>query len=319
MHPELRLVTPLERLMYLRTLPLFGGLRAAELAVLAEHAVERRFGRGELLTRADEPVDAMYILVNGLVRVSLGGSPVRTFGPGDSVGVFALLAGKRQEVEGVGKGPVLTLEVSGRTLFQILEERFTLLHHVLRETAGLLRAELTELELGYRPGNSPIARQLPERELDLVERLVVLHRVMPFGRDDPAGLGTLARRAREITRAEGDPLWRAGEPASSMLAVVGGSIAQPSESWGDDSVAETGALLGFVDLVAERERLHDASARTAIRALEIDREALIDVLEDRFDMAAECVAVLARRLLETFEQHARASDDLPAGLTSPAE
>ena len=65
----MRFVGPLERALYLKTLPHLEGLGSAEIAAFAEHAVERRYRRGAFVLKPEEPVPAFHVVVDGRLRV----------------------------------------------------------------------------------------------------------------------------------------------------------------------------------------------------------------------------------------------------------
>ncbi len=68
--------------------PLFGAIDQRELARLGRQITSPT---GAAITREGEPGDAFYVLLDGLVQVTIAGRFIRTLQPGDSFGEIALL------------------------------------------------------------------------------------------------------------------------------------------------------------------------------------------------------------------------------------
>jgi len=315
MRDKAHFVTPLERLMVLKGLPYFGGLPARYLAVLAEHAREVHFRRGEVLFRQGEPVPAIHALVRGEVRVSRQGEPFRRFRERDAVGVIGLLAQTAEGVEAVAQTEGISLALSRDVLFDIFEDHFAVLDHVLRRTAEILSDE--RRRLGSNARYTPVATMLsPQRRLDLLERIFVLQKALPFTVDSPDGLGQLATMTREVRHDAGEVLWREGDETDRFLVLVSGKVEHSRR--GETLTASSGHALGIVDVVAQRQRLHTATVKEPIVALSLDAEALLDVFEDHFEMGVACLALMGRFLLDIYESRARLADSLPTGLVVDA-
>lgn len=313
---EIRFVTPLERLMYLQTLPLFAELPSQELAVLARYAAERPVRAGEVLLREGQPVDAIYLVVEGTVRVHRGGRAFRTFGPRDAVGVFGLLAGADGGVEAVAGRDGLTLELPGRVLFDVFDDHFVIFDHVLRAVARVVRAERRSIDgdAGYeQPRLAAGAGELPSRPLNFAERMLVLRQSVPFAEASLMGLSQMARRATEVQIPPGRRLWSAGDPTGSALLLRTGVVAAETAT-GQAFRFGPGDGIGIMDVFAGEPRWYEATTETAVAAIEIGTEVLADVLEDHTAMARSCLALLANQALALFERRAGGSGPPPAGL-----
>lgn len=310
-------VTPLQRLMYLRTLPLFGSLPSEELAVLAEHTRERFYRRGRALLRGDQPVDAIHLLVRGEVQVRHQGHLVRTFRSRDAVGVMALLARSHEAVDAIALEDVISLELRGEVLYEIFEERFSMLFHVLQATCRLLRHERLQMPAGGYSRTAGEGMTCPTRPLDLVERTFFLRRSLPFAKSSLLGLGQMARHLREVRLDPRAPVWSIGDDATHILLLVCGRVRCRTEE-GETFRFGGGDGLGMIDMLAERPRWYDACAEHPIVALELERELLLDVLEDHVDVAMDCLSRMASDVLQVFQKRARAAhgSDVPVGLPS---
>lgn len=301
-----RFVAPYERLLYLSTLPLFGTLPPEELAVLARWTKERHFRRGEVLFDEGMPVPAIHMLVTGAVEVSRGGRVFRTFRAPDAVGVFGLLARTTGGVRAVARTAVTSLELAGDALEDIFEDRNSIFTHVLQATAKVLRDERRQLFDSSGSGSPLVPVVCPARELDLIERILLLRRVPMFAAASLVGLGQLSRRVRELRLEAGVHMWELGEYAGSSALLVCGSV----ECRFEGGVRRRGAgdAIGLVDLLAKELRSYAAVTVEPVVALVVDRDALLDMFEDHTEIGAECLASLARAVLDAFERRATAAN-----------
>ncbi|HSK02543.1 MAG TPA: cyclic nucleotide-binding domain-containing protein, partial [Kofleriaceae bacterium] len=92
------------------------------------------------------------------------------------------------------------------------------------------------------------------------------------------------------------PIHRPGEDADGLLVILDG-VAREARAPGPGIVAP-GAVLGALELLAERPYASALDAVTAVRALRLPRAALFDVMEDHTDFAIALLGRLAGELLD---------------------
>ncbi|HLN85416.1 MAG TPA: cyclic nucleotide-binding domain-containing protein, partial [Candidatus Limnocylindrales bacterium] len=90
---------PREKLPGLSATPFFAALDAATFNELLTELKLIRLSRGEILFRAGDAGDSMFVLLSGRLRVSIDGNgggieTIRELSRGDSVGELALLTGE---------------------------------------------------------------------------------------------------------------------------------------------------------------------------------------------------------------------------------
>src|SRR5262245_3396387 len=106
----MRFVGPLERARYLKTLAPLEGLVPAEIAIFAEHAVERRYRRGAHILKAGELVPACHVVVEGRLQVQSPKDPQPTeVGPRETAGLLTVLARSTRGADAVALEDTLTL------------------------------------------------------------------------------------------------------------------------------------------------------------------------------------------------------------------
>jgi CRP/FNR family transcriptional regulator len=76
----------------LKKVPLFSGLSDRELKQVAQSMKERTFNAGDTVTEEGKGGIGFFVIGDGTAKVSIGGTEVRTFGPGDYFGEIALVA-----------------------------------------------------------------------------------------------------------------------------------------------------------------------------------------------------------------------------------
>ncbi|HSK53179.1 MAG TPA: HEAT repeat domain-containing protein [Clostridia bacterium] len=120
-------MSELDRMLVLRTVPLFGDLDPEDLQRIAASALERRYLAGEELVREGELGDELIVIVEGhvrVVRVEDGGERLlRTYGPGNHIGELAVLRDRPRAATVIANDEVLGLVIGGEALRAILHER----------------------------------------------------------------------------------------------------------------------------------------------------------------------------------------------------
>ena len=118
----------MERVMFLRRVPLFVDLPPPDLKPIAMIAEEDAFPDGETIAEQGEPGDAMHIIVSGEVSIVLSGGQraeqslaVRM--PGEVIGEMALISSKPRMASLVARGPVRVLTIGQRAFEALLRER----------------------------------------------------------------------------------------------------------------------------------------------------------------------------------------------------
>ena len=291
-----------ERILHLKKVAVLADLSAADLAVVAGHMQERLFAQGSVLLREGEPISAVYLVVDGVVRCARRGRPLGDLGPGDgAVGGFAVFARDGDGMEARALTDVLTLEMETDTILEILEDRFTITQHVLRQVSGVLVDLLVHNPalLGAVP-KVPRHAAIPEQDLNLVERLLFLRQSPVFEATSLNALAVMSRSMEERSFAAGETVWRTGDPSGYVMMIVSGSVVAETADGGRFTLGP-GTPLGAVESQAGRPRWYDAVAQTRLVALRGDVQKLIDVMEDNFEMALNFLTVISRWLLASIE------------------
>jgi hypothetical protein len=139
----------MERVVFLRRVPLFAELSPADLKHVAEVATEHAYPSGAVVAEEGEPGDELYILVEGEISVVIGGdgqgeTEVARRGVGDYVGEMSIITGEPRMATLRCVGDVRALAIDRKRFERILRERpdaslamMRVLSNRLRESHGL--------------------------------------------------------------------------------------------------------------------------------------------------------------------------------------
>jgi len=149
-----------------------------------------------------------------------------------------------------------------------------------------------------RGAGSTVA-QMPVRgdePLTFVERLAALSHSGAFSTRCLDALAELAHHVTEVRWQAGEEIWKVAAAAEHFLLPVAGRIRAQVPGAGSVTF-HPGATVGMHEALGGRARWYGAHSDAATRALRIEVEPFVDILEDHFDLALDFLAVLAGRLL----------------------
>jgi CRP-like cAMP-binding protein len=137
-------LTPVERVLILKGADLLKELGPRHLLDLAEVAREVEISKGETLYGEDDPADALYMVVEGRVRLSTGDRTTSEVGPGEAFGTWALVDDSRRghRAECIEDG--LALALQREDFYDRAAGDLTLLQEVLRVLAKRLRSIVSD-------------------------------------------------------------------------------------------------------------------------------------------------------------------------------
>jgi CRP-like cAMP-binding protein len=113
-----------DRVIFLRKVPLFAALPPQDLRPIAAVSEEYLFPEGEMLAVAGEPGDTMYVIVDGEVQVlGTDEQELTVRGPGDFIGEMAVISSQPRAASLLAKSAVRVLELRKPAFEAILRER----------------------------------------------------------------------------------------------------------------------------------------------------------------------------------------------------
>jgi len=157
------MLTPVERVLILKNADLLKEVGPRHLLSLAEVAREIEIAKGETLYEENDPADALYIVVEGRVRLSTGGQTTSEVGPGEAFGTWALVddSGRGHRAECLEDG--LAIALLREDFYEQASEDPALLQEIIRVLAKRLRSLVSDRPEEARVESEGIDKQ-PETQ-----------------------------------------------------------------------------------------------------------------------------------------------------------
>jgi hypothetical protein len=130
--------TPIERIIFLRRVPLFFELTPVDLKQVGAIATERTYPDGMVIAQQGEPGDEMYVIVSGEIRVLTGANmELARRKTGEYVGEMAIISQEPRMASLVAAGDVRLLCIDQKNFEGLLRERPETSLAVMRGVARL--------------------------------------------------------------------------------------------------------------------------------------------------------------------------------------
>ena len=152
-----------------KALYILGQLNDSDVEWIASHGRRQRLSDGEMIVREGAPLDALFITLDGELRVTLGdGTEVARLGPGEVVGEIAFVDSSLPSATVTATGDAYVLVLTQTTLRQRLGSDLGFAARFYRALAIFLadRLKTTTRRLGYGRGGDLDTREILEDELD---------------------------------------------------------------------------------------------------------------------------------------------------------
>jgi CRP-like cAMP-binding protein len=132
-------LTPVERVLILKGADLLRGVGPRHLLGLANVSREVPIYAGDTIYLETDPADALYIVVEGRVRISTDGRATSEVGPGEAFGTWSLIddSERGQRAECIEDG--LALSLSREEFYDVASADLAILQELVRVLAKRLR------------------------------------------------------------------------------------------------------------------------------------------------------------------------------------
>jgi CRP-like cAMP-binding protein len=291
----------IEQIRSLRSLFGLQSVSTSALAALAAHTTPVRIPKGVELATEGQPVDEMYVVIEGELATSRAGKQLGVFGPRSAVGALAAFAHDMYGYRCIATRETVALAMRAEEVLEVFEDHFEMLLTVLRAVAReSIDTRLALPGAGFSDEiRTDVAR--PTRQLDLVERLFCLRESFSIGLTHLDALAEIARTSREVHYPAGTPMWRIGDRSEQMIILVSGVVGARTAN---DMRFRFGPrdILGSLDTVAAVPRWYDAIVQEDVIALSHDAEVMIDLWEDHTELGFGILQLLAAMLLSLRER-----------------
>lgn len=133
-------LTIVDKARHLRRVPILSEASTDALADLAALATVEHYDADTVLFETGSPADAFYFIVEGEVVNQRNREDVSTGGPGQAVGVLAVLDSRSRAVTAVITEDSLLLRIGAEDFRDLLEQHHTLAKGVIKHLASQVRA-----------------------------------------------------------------------------------------------------------------------------------------------------------------------------------
>jgi CRP-like cAMP-binding protein len=116
---ELNLV---EKVIALEGVDLLSGLQPEQLARIASIATEVRYAPGKVVLAPSQPLDALFVVLEGRVSLAKDGSEIHTAEQNDVLGAWALFDSEPMPVTATAVEDVRLLRISRGDFFELLSD-----------------------------------------------------------------------------------------------------------------------------------------------------------------------------------------------------
>ena len=282
-----------ERMLHLRQIPVGALMPPHALRSIASYTELVRFAAGDTLMREGEPIHALCMLTEGSLRLSRGGASVGELSAPQTLGFLGILARMDATYDATAETDVRAFELPTDTLLELMEEHPELLRATIRYLGERMYYDLQEMPaeaLGLPFQEAP---PIPDRPLDIVERVMVLRRGSAFTTASVNALTVMAKQLEELRLEPGVRLWRRGDPADHMFLVVSGAVTCTAED-GRTFRYGPGTAVGGLEALADKTRWYEPVTEVHTVGLRGRSDHLMDLFENYFSMAMDFVSSLAR-------------------------
>ena len=128
-----------EKVLFLKSTPLFSGLAGEDISALARVAEVCSFPAETTVIRHGEPGEYFYVVIRGSVSVESGGRELGRVGACGTLGELAVLDRQPHGADFRALEPCELLRVGAAEFFQILREQPEIAESLLRLLAGEVR------------------------------------------------------------------------------------------------------------------------------------------------------------------------------------
>jgi CRP-like cAMP-binding protein len=296
---ELPLVSPLDRVLWLRSWPDFMDVDPVILVAIANQTEERRYRQGEVIYDESESRRYLHYLVEGTARTTVAGETSYDVSSPGGVGLIRELARSDELSGAIALTDVLSLRVEIERFLQVMEDHFDLILGFIRNFSRRIADAEEQLEIA--PGRADrveCVEPASHESLDLVQILSRARRAPLFA---TANLTMLTELLRDIPESyvEADQwLFRAGRQPDTLHLLFEGSVRIEDPSGSRVAYAGPGDLVALSDFCRDEPHCFGAVTETSVQLLRIDKSHYIDVVEDHFDHALDLLAILAQRHID---------------------
>jgi len=149
--PEIPMYSTVEKILFLKSAPVFARLSGEDLAALARMAEVLAYGKGERVFTEGEMGDALFVVVRGRVAISHNGTKLAVLGAGEAFGEMAVLDEVPRSATADTEEETEVLAIGSEEFYEMLHEQVEIAEGIIRMLTHRLREADTTIEQLRRP------------------------------------------------------------------------------------------------------------------------------------------------------------------------
>ncbi|MEL7367587.1 MAG: Crp/Fnr family transcriptional regulator [Myxococcota bacterium] len=146
------MLTVIDKVIFLQNVDVFSEVTTEQLAFLAAIAEEIPVRENEAVYLEEEPSDAMYLVLNGRVRLHRGTTEVTTAGPQEAFGTWALFDDEPRVTAATAAEDSELLRIDKEDFIEVLADNVLVTQGVMKAIVRRLRALGRAVHVGFNQG-----------------------------------------------------------------------------------------------------------------------------------------------------------------------
>jgi CRP-like cAMP-binding protein len=148
------MLTVIEKVIFLQNVDLFSQVPTEQLAYLAAVVEETTASKGEILYRESDPPDAMYLVVEGSIRLHRGDQEITVAERKDAFGTWALFDEEPRVVTATALEESRLLRIGKEEFIDMLADHVQITQGIIKTIAGKLRGLIDRIGVESTPGTN---------------------------------------------------------------------------------------------------------------------------------------------------------------------
>ena len=149
--PEIPMYSTVEKILFLKSAPVFARLSGEDLAALARMAEVLAYGKGERVFTEGQMGDALFVIIRGRVAISHNGTKLAVLGAGEAFGEMAVLDEVPRSATADTEEETEVLAIGSEEFYEMLHEQVEIAEGIIRMLTHRLREADTTIEQLRRP------------------------------------------------------------------------------------------------------------------------------------------------------------------------
>jgi ATP/ADP translocase/HEAT repeat protein len=137
--PEAAMLSTVEKVLFLKSAPVFARLSSEDLAPLARIADLVSFSPDQKVFAEGELGDALFVVVRGKVAIRRGSHPVATLGTGEAFGEMSVLDEAPRSADAVAVEETDLLRIGSEEFYELLHEQVEIAEGIIKMLTRRLR------------------------------------------------------------------------------------------------------------------------------------------------------------------------------------